>query len=490
MNTGKSDISNPISNIDSLLWNRKNFSQNDITTKSISGKSIFSEEIKDNKDKGGQEKSERMIDILANKIYPLEHKKIENLGRTAINDWIMENVVLKELNNKIITDYLYLNKSLDPWTFLLVVEAVKEYTHGVVQHSKGKKIQMLTKNDLTNISLCNKVMDKLTNIVIRRYLANFYNYLDPNNKIKVKPIKQNKVVFNHPLVEFCILELRKKGDKESSINNNLILVIKEHFDWICTNLKEFMNYDINSIIVNQITEDHLKSYKSYLIREVAEGVRTELTAKRHLQYVKRFYSMLFSNNKIAKDVSHNVSNIRAEEYIYRVLPSILELQRFYDILQTYSQDPLRERLAFLLMTYLGFRMSEVCNLKYKDINIDNKTVSLRGKGDIPAILPIPKIILDIIIQLDVKETGYVFSNDTKGYQRHLYQNYKLYTMIAGWKYKGGPHLLRHSYITNLTSFCSVRILRVLSRHKTSHGLSKYIHVSNDRLTQAIDKINY
>jgi len=488
MNNNNKGLNEVVFNIEEFLVNTKMNSENDISAKTSSDIRIIPEEIKNNKERRDINETERMIDILLNQIYTYEYKRVDNLGRQAINDWIFENIIFQDLNNQIVIDYFNFKKYLDPCVFLLVVETIKEYVRMVAHYFKCMKIEELTIAELNNIDIYNNLLNKLDNQVKKIYLVSFINFLNPDNKIKIQFEKNDKVQFYHPLVQFCEVELRKQGVKETSINSNLTEHIKKHFQWLCRNLKEFENYNINSIVVNQIKKEHLMNYKSYLIREVKGGVLSELTAKRHLQYIKRFYTMLYSKNKITKNIGVNISNLTADDYIYRELPSNDEMQNFFDIVQTYSDVPIVERLVFLLMTHLGLRSCEVSKLKWQEINMDNKTISFTGKGDYRSILPIPKVVLENLVELGVKETGYIFSDNTEYFKNQIYQNYKLYTMIGKWKFRGGPHLLRHLYISNLTKHCSPRVLKVLSRHETSCALSKYIHVDNNRLTKAIDMI--
>jgi integrase/recombinase XerD len=476
-----------IPSIEEFLYVPKNFSQNGISTNSFSPTCIISKEMGKNTESRKKDQ-ERAIDILVQKIYPIKlDKNVENRGRKAINDWIFENIVLQELANRFVISFFYSIKHLDPWTFLLVTQAIEEYVQYVARHFGYNEINKLTLNELANKDVCHHALNKVHNKVKKEYIVSFFNFLSPNDKIRVKTKVGNKESFQHPLVKYCEAEMRKNGVKDASIKFNLTAHIHKHFRWICS-LKEFEGYGINNIVVNQIRQEHLLMYKNYIIGEIKEGKLTKLFGKRHLQYVKRFYTLLYSKNKITKNIAANITNIAAEEYIYRELPSPQQLQEFFDVVQMYSNDPVKERLAFLLMTHMGFRIKEVSQLQWQDINIDNKTISIMGKGDHCAILPIPKIVLNSLQELSMRETGYVFSYDTKQYYDQIYQNYKLYSMIAGWEFKGGPHLLRHLYLTNLAKHCELRVLKILSRHKSTLSVSKYIHIDSNRLTEAVNSI--
>lgn len=53
---------------------------------------------------------------------------------------------------------------------------------------------------------------------------------------------------------------------------------------------------------------------------------------------------------------------------------------------------------------LGLRVSELCNIKYSDINFDDNIVRVIGKGSKERILPIPKNTLKSILK---------YHNDTR-----------------------------------------------------------------------------
>jgi integrase len=50
-----------------------------------------------------------------------------------------------------------------------------------------------------------------------------------------------------------------------------------------------------------------------------------------------------------------------------------------------------------MFLYTGLRKSELLNLKYADVDVDNKTIFVRqGKGNKDRIIPMPQSLTDIL----------------------------------------------------------------------------------------------
>ena len=62
-------------------------------------------------------------------------------------------------------------------------------------------------------------------------------------------------------------------------------------------------------------------------------------------------------------------------------------------------------------------------------------------------------------------------------------------MIAGWNYKGGLHLLRHTFITNVTKYSPLPLIKDLARHKSGHMPSKYIHLQHQYVKSELNKLD-
>lgn len=125
---------------------------------------------------------------------------------------------------------------------------------------------------------------------------------------------------------------------------------------------------------------------------------------------------------------------------------------FFHNIQLYSDHPTLELAAFGLMLCLGLRIHEVANIRYQDINVENRTISVFGKNEKSAILPLPDPLQNYFQKLVVNkgQDVHLFGNNSQSTIRKLRAQYKLYSFVSGWKYPGGPHLLRHTFISRLS----------------------------------------
>jgi integrase len=487
-----SDIKQIFTDNDFVRFQKKsdNCSQYVITENSFSENDILFQESGYN---DSQQVIERVKNILSlgKNHYKSNEIAGENLGRQGINQWLIENFVNEEGTSKPIKRFLLSKKYLDPWTYFFLINLVKRIVK-LAAFRSGKKIVDLTRSDLGNEKIYHELLTEFNSKNEIAYLNIFmreFSTFEPIELVKALT-KQKAEPLNHPLVNFYVKELRKKGTKEQSIKNNHILNLRRFFTWLCSVREEHKNSSMNNILVHHITSEQLNDYKGYLVKQVKDEFLTELGAKRHLQYVKSFFLFLYQKKKILKDVSFNLSNINADEYLYRKMPSSEEIEDFMNVVATYSDEPIKERLAFMLMLQLGLRGSEVANLKWEDLNIGNATIAINDSKGVNTLLPLPTFLNEDFKKIGMNLKGFVFSKQPTTFKSNLYRNFKLYSLIAGWEYKGGLHLLRHTCITRLSKTCPIQLLPLISRHKSDSTTAKYIHLDPTELRNELNKLRY
>ncbi|MFB4164240.1 tyrosine-type recombinase/integrase [Alteribacillus sp. JSM 102045] len=456
----------------------------------LSKSDIFFHRSDHNTQYDDSENIERVIKTILERIQTINNRKDKtHIGRKGINLWYRDNVILKRYNCPAVIGYLDQKVHLDPWTFrtiLFLLEKVLSVTTAV----RNKTVSDLKREDFTDPKVYQKALNLLTSKMETDYYRNFLNEMSPFEKIDLGlKATRFKYSFNHPMVNYCSIQQRKKGNKEASIRNNLIEPTKRFFIWLCSVYERFKGCSINEVIVHFITEEHLKDYKLYLIRQVKEEQITENGARQHLVDVKKFFKLLYKDKKVNRDVGRTVTNLEADNYKFRKIPTDLEIQKLFNVVEIYSDDVVKERLAFSLMLVIGLRGIEVSQLRWEDVNLGTKTISLNDTKGKNCVLPLPEAICEMFKEMVVKSKGHVFSSEPKKYRIKLYQNYKLYTMIAGWKYEGGLHLLRHIFVTRLSEYCSPNLIRQLARHNSDRTTAMYIHFDNEFLKKEINKMD-
>ncbi|MGJ9458517.1 tyrosine-type recombinase/integrase [Oceanobacillus sp. CF4.6] len=433
--------------------------------------------------------SRRMMEMLINKSPYINEESLTNLGSKEINPWILKNIISEEFHLRSIILYLESKMDQTPRVYLLIYSFFKNVIK-LTKKVTNKKEKEITEEDLIHKSVIDLISSELKSKDQALYFNQYLKKIAPFEYIKVKYIgaAENKV-FNHPLVQYCARQLRLKGTKERSIHSNLILPVKGLFKWLTENVESFKHKNINNIIVNEIKAEHTNDYRSFLMRLVNEGEMYERSAKNRIQRITTFFSILYQKKRISSDIASNINKIKTDDYKFRSIPKVSEIKNLLIVIYMYSDEPKKEILAFSLMLFMGFRGIEVANLKWEDINMGNKTVVINESKKNSSMLPIPSQIYRQLKEINTKDFGYVFEANPMKFKDKLFRSYKVYALISGWNYEGGLHLLRHTFITNVTKYSPLPLIKDLTRHKSGHMPSRYIHLERQYVKDELAKLD-
>ena len=215
--------------------------------------------------------------------------------------------------------------------------------------------------------------------------------------------------------------------------------------------------------------------KKYLLSIIGKGMSSQ-TTNQHLQAINFFcWNVLKYTGKIDIRFAKTASK----------LPIVLSRNEINLILETIKNK--KHNLMIALAYSGGFRVSEVTNLKVKDINLPELTVHIKGaKGNKDRITILPeKLIGDIERIIFGKDNNdYIFSNDrggklTERTAQKVFENAK---RKAGIKKDATFHSLRHSFATHLLeNGVDVRYVQELLGHQNIRTTQLYTKVTNPAL---------
>lgn len=165
-----------------------------------------------------------------------------------------------------------------------------------------------------------------------------------------------------------------------------------------------------------------------------------------------------------------------------------------DRLAAAAQSPL-ERTLILCALYLGLRVSELVCLRAENVDVEGGIVNvIAGKGDKDRNLPLAlKLKEPLGWWLCGRRDGWVFPSPRfRG--RHLSARWvqlaiKAAAARAGLAKRVTPHVLRHSFATNLLhKGADLREVQELLGHSSVAITEIYTHVLPDRLRGAVDRL--
>jgi len=195
------------------------------------------------------------------------------------------------------------------------------------------------------------------------------------------------------------------------------------------------------------------------------------------------------------------------------LISMDELSRFLDAPDTSTLRGLRDRAMFELLFSTGLRVSELCSLP-RDINLKLDEFSIRGKGEkirvvflsddakkwVKTYLEKRKDMDDaLFIQvLGSKKDGSVKSpkmsqkkdGTLRLTSRSVERIVKFYAIKAGISKKVTPHVIRHSFATDLLrNGADLRSVQMLLGHANIGTTQIYTHVTDSELRKVHKKFH-
>lgn len=164
-----------------------------------------------------------------------------------------------------------------------------------------------------------------------------------------------------------------------------------------------------------------------------------------------------------------------------------------------TKRPYRDKAIFELLYATGVRCSELVNITINDIDFDNKTIRIFGKGRSERMVLFGEKAKNQVLTYIKKERAPVESQ-----QERLFLNYRkepltsrsvqrVVEMFRGFLKVGRnitPHKIRHSFATHmLNRGVDLRIVQELLGHKSLSSTEKYTHVSLEELSKTCDKIH-
>lgn len=167
------------------------------------------------------------------------------------------------------------------------------------------------------------------------------------------------------------------------------------------------------------------------------------------------------------------------------LPTALSRTEVNRILESLKNT--KHKLLLSLAYGAGLRVSEVVNLKVKDVNLDNLTLHIKhAKGDKDRITIIPNSIKNELNKIvNSKEANeYVFSSERGGKltTRTAQKVFSNSLRKTGIKKDASFHSLRHSFATHLLeNGTDIRYVQELLGHANIRTTQRYTQVTNPQL---------
>lgn len=260
-------------------------------------------------------------------------------------------------------------------------------------------------------------------------------------------------------------------------------------------LNEFISFcdRIKIASISNVTE---KTARKFIINLSSSG-KSATSISRKLSTIRGFFKYLLINEKI----DFNPLSAIANPKIKRNLPDTIPLDSLSEIFTlAFSTENEESKaytvcLIFELLYGCALRVSELCNLNFSDINFENKTIKVLGKGSKVRIIPISEKSIELIrnyisLRNDISYKSPLITTHAgkRLYSVFVYRLVRKYISLVSDVKKKSPHVLRHSAATHLLdNDADLMAVKEILGHENLSTTQIYTHLSVERLKKTYKK---
>jgi len=246
-----------------------------------------------------------------------------------------------------------------------------------------------------------------------------------------------------------------------------------------------------------ITEDSVRSYRLWLNRQDNKQ-RTGGTLKKNTQNYHLIALRVFLKYLIRRKVSSLAPDtIELAKTPARNLDLVtgIELERLLSSPDPKELKGLRDKAILELFFSTGLRVSELCSLNQDSLDLSREEFSVRGKGEKVRVVFLSPTAKDAIRaylkgRKDMEEALFVgLSKINKNANerltpRSIERLVHYYATKAGISKKMTPHVLRHSFATDLLqNGADIRSVQMMLGHSSVSTTQIYTHVTDTHLKE-------
>ena len=288
----------------------------------------------------------------------------------------------------------------------------------------------------------------------------------------------------------------EKGNSLKTVNN---------YDHYLTRFFEFAKISEPK----EITDDKVREFRLYLNRQPGikikgqqAGTLKKNTQNYHLIALRSFLKYLMKRGitslsperiDLAKIKERSLDLISTDE-LTRLLNAPLSLPVTNKKFE--NQKRLRDKAILELFFSTGLRLSELCSIN-RDLDLSKDEFSIRGKGEKVRVVFLSDSAKDSIREYlksrkDMDEPLFIqYSKNSqkqglgKGGRltpRSIERIVKYYAIVAGISKKVTPHIIRHSFATDLLSNgADIRSVQMMLGHANIATTQIYTHITDTQL---------
>lgn len=210
---------------------------------------------------------------------------------------------------------------------------------------------------------------------------------------------------------------------------------------------------------------------------------------RMIESIRQYYKFLVLEDVIKVNPAENLTAPKIPMNLPDTLTSE-EVERLLTFVNGSDILSLRNRAMLEILYATGLRVSELINLKFDNVNIEEKFVTIIGKGKKERLIPFTDIAqsyLKLYLRNRKKsKSNFIFLTRLgKPISRvEFWRQLKNIAISAGITKKISPHTLRHSFATHILSAgADIRFVQEMLGHSSISTTQIYTHLTKEHIKQ-------
>lgn len=271
--------------------------------------------------------------------------------------------------------------------------------------------------------------------------------------------------------------------------NDFLLYLEMDLNYSKNTINTYQNN--LSILSNNINKDLLKLNSKDIEHFISSLNLESSSISNYLSSFKTFYNYYIKIGLLKENPVLLIDSPKLKKH----LPTYLTIDEIDKLLNIEIKDAFSARNKSLLelLYATGLRISELVNLEFKNIDLNDCIVRIMGKGSKERIVPINDTAIKYL-KIYVKDyrhclvkkeqNNYVYLNNhgKKMTRQGVFKMLKKRTLEANIKKDVSPHTLRHSIATHmLENGADLRIIQEFLGHESISTTQIYTHLSNQKL---------
>ncbi len=256
----------------------------------------------------------------------------------------------------------------------------------------------------------------------------------------------------------------------------------------------FLSHHAPGLAIDAASHEEIRAW----VVNLANKKHKARSINRKISTLRSFYKFLQHRNYIKKNPTHKVKALKAQY----PLPYFVQVNDLFNLLDAFdfSKDfpGYRDRLILEILYGTGIRLSEMINLRTNEINLQNSTIKVDGKGSKERLVPFHQSLIKLIHKYREEKKKYFGSEaehfllvTNKGdqcYPMMVYRTIRKYLDKFTTIDKRSPHVMRHTFATHLLdNGADLNAIKDLLGHASLAATQIYTHNTVEKLKTVFEQ---